>query len=306
MITELSILIPTYNSCCLDTVRRLQQLCERIAADSPDSFHYEIVVADDGSTDRSTIEHNQAISTLRNCRFLRKDANSGSAATRNYLADHSQYRWLLFVDSDMQIPGMDFVMRYLPYDGYDVVNGGIAVGGSPDPANLRYRYEHHAAPRHTIDRCNARPYQQFRSTNFLIARPCFQQCRFDERYTKSGYEDVDFGRRLEQQRASILYIQNPLILSSFETNEAYLQKCERNLRTLHRFRTELAAYSPLLTLAHRLRFATPLLRLWHRLFGHLERRLLAGNRPTLFVFHLYRLGYYLTILPEKFELLSEN
>lgn len=295
MIDELSILMPCYNSRCLDSVRRLQQLCERIAHDAPEGFRYEIIVADDGSTDVDAMEQNKAIGQLRNCTLLWKGQNTGSAATRNYLADHSQYRWLLFVDCDMQIPGMDFIMRYLSYDHYDVVNGGIAVGGEADPSNLRYRYEKQAEPLHTSDRCNARPYQQFRSTNFVISRQCFERCRFDERFTKSGYEDVHFGKQLGEAKASVLYISNPLMLCDFESNEAYISKCERNLHTLHQFRSELQDYSPLLSLTRRLRLAAPLMRLWHRLFGSWERRHLAGRHPSLFVFHLYRLGYLLCI-----------
>lgn len=295
MITELSILIPCYNSVCLDTVKRLQQLCERIVHDAPDGFSYEIIVADDGSTDTFSLEQNKAISLLRNCTFLRKEHNTGSAATRNFLADHSHYPWLLFLDSDMQIPGMDFIIRYLPYDQYDVVNGGVAVGGTPNPSNLRYLYEKHSEPKHTIDRCNAQPYQQFRSTNFLISRVCFARCRFDERFTRSGYEDVHFGKQLCEAQATILYIHNPLILSSFEENEDYISKCERNLQTLHRFSDELRDYSPLLSLARRLSPVAPFLRLLHRLFSPLERRHLAGRHPSLPVFHLYRLGYFLSI-----------
>lgn len=295
MITELSILIPCYNSVCLDTVKRLQQLCERIAHDAPDGFSYEIIVADDGSTDTFSLEQNKAISLLRNCTFIRKEQNTGSAATRNFLADHSHYPWLLFLDSDMQIPGMDFIIRYLPYDQYDVVNGGIAVGGTPNPSNLRYLYEKHSEPKHTIDRCNAQPYQQFRSTNFLISRACFARCRFDERFTRSGYEDVHFGKQLCEAQANILYIHNPLILSSFEENEDYISKCERNLQTLHRFSDELRDYSPLLSLASHLSPVAPFLRLLHRLFSPLERRHLAGRHPSLPVFHLYRLGYFLSI-----------
>jgi glycosyltransferase involved in cell wall biosynthesis len=295
MITELSILIPCYNSVCLDTVKRLQQLCERVAYDAPDGFSYEIIVADDASTDTLSLEQNQAISLLRNCTFLRKEQNTGSAATRNYLADHSRYPWLLFLDSDMQIPGMDFIIRYLPYDQYDVVNGGIAVGGSPNPSNLRYLYEKHSEPRHTIDHCNAHPYQQFRSTNFLISRACFTHCRFDERFTRSGYEDVHFGKQLCETRATIMYIHNPLILCTFESNDDYISKCERNLQTLHRFRDELSDYSPLLTLVRHLSLVAPLIRLTHRLLGPLERRHLTSHHPTLLLFHLYRLGYYLSI-----------
>jgi hypothetical protein len=37
------------------------------------------------------------------------------------------------------------------------------------------------------------------------------------------------------------------------------------------------------------------IRLWHRLFGALERRNLCSNHPSLNVFKLYKLGYYLSL-----------
>ncbi len=46
MKTELSILIPTYNCRCVDLVRALNEQAQRLR-----NINYEIVVADDGSTD---------------------------------------------------------------------------------------------------------------------------------------------------------------------------------------------------------------------------------------------------------------
>ena len=75
-------------------------------------------------------------------------------------------------------------------------------------------------------------------------------------------------------------------------NNKYMQKCERNLRTLYKFRDELQGYSRLLDLANRLPHG--LVRYWHRHFHLWERRLLTGNHPTLLLFNLYRLGYLLS------------
>ncbi|SFW35000.1 Glycosyltransferase involved in cell wall bisynthesis [Prevotellaceae bacterium HUN156] len=293
MITELSILIPAYNSICTQNVIRLQHLCERIAHDQPEGFAYEIIVADDASPNRDTIEKNQEINNIAHCTFIAKEQNTGSASTRNFLADHSHYQWMLFLDSDMEIPGMDFIMRYLPYDNYDVVNGGIRTGGTADKSNLRYLYEKHAEPMHTIDKANANPYREFRSTNFIIKRTCMEQCRFDERFKKSGYEDVHFGKKLAEQKASIIHINNPLIMNSYENNADYMAKYERNLTTLFQFRNELRGYSPLIKYADRLPHLP--IRLWHWLFGRLERRVLTGSHPNLFMLNLYKLGYFISL-----------
>ena len=63
MINTLSILIPTYNNVCFELVRSLQAQASLLSVSSSD-FKYEIIVADDGSTDKATREGNRLINTL--------------------------------------------------------------------------------------------------------------------------------------------------------------------------------------------------------------------------------------------------
>ena len=84
---ELSILIPNYNNVCVGLVTMLQLQAEALG------ISYEILVADDASPKKETIEQNQSINTLPYCRYIVKTENSGSAATRNYLGRQSQYHW---------------------------------------------------------------------------------------------------------------------------------------------------------------------------------------------------------------------
>lgn len=295
MITELSILIPTYNSNAYPSAKKLATLCERIALDSPHSLKYEIIVADDGSEQPDLIEANKVINDLPHCRFLIKSHNSGSAATRNFLAAQSQYKWLLFVDSDVEIPGIDFIMKYLPCDLTDITNGGIKVGASWETHQhcLRYLYEKDAELKHTPEKRQAAGFQEFRSANFLIRRSCLLAHPFDERFTKSGYEDVCLGKTLQQTGTTILHIDNPVIINDFENNEDFIRKTERNITTLHHFRHELKGYSRLIDYSGG--FTSIIFRLWHLQFGALERRHLIGSHPRLWVYTLYRIGYYCSL-----------
>ena len=268
-------------------VKQLHAQCLSIAQ----PFRFEILVADDASTNPEVIKVNQVIEQLEHCTFLQKPTNTGSASTRNFLAQHAQYEWLLFLDSDMTIPDARFVERYLDHTSHDVVNGGISIGKGKKN-NLRYLYEHNAERHHTAELRNKAGFKEFRSTNFLIKRTLILQCPFDERFKHSGYEDVLLGKTLSLKGASILHINNPLVMDNFEENNKYMQKCERNLRTLYKFRDELQGYSRLLDLANRLPHG--LVRYWHRHFHLWERRLLTGNHPTLLLFNLYRLGYLLS------------
>lgn len=292
--TQLSILIPVYNTVCVDFVSRLQQMAER-----SELSDYEIIVADDASTDASVTSRNQAIDALPHCSYIINKVNMGSAATRNLLARQSRYAWLLFIDCDVEVGDDRFLSRYLEPSTAPVVNGGLAIGGDGDALrhNLRYRYERAEAPRHTAKCRQQRPYQSFRSTNFLVSRDVILQCPFDERFKNSGYEDVYLGKRLHRQHIAIAHIDNPVTMTDYEDNPAYVAKMERSLRTLHRFRQDLKGYSRLITLSDgiHIKSVRHCLTAIYRLLCPLMRRNLCGNHPSLLIFKLYKTGYYLSI-----------
>ena len=289
--TELSVLIPNYNNVCVGLVAVLQQQAEALG------IAYEILVADDASPQKDTIRMNRAINELPHCLYIVKETNTGSAATRNYLGARSRFHWLLFLDCDITIPDEHFLERYVADEHEGVVNGGISIIDDDSLRhNLRYLYEKDAEPAHSAERRQADRYHEFRSTNFMIEREVFEACPFDERFTRSGYEDVLFGKMLKQQKVSVTHIDNPVMMTEFEPNPAYVTKIERSMRTLYTFRDELRGYSRILTFDKGIHIGAVrgLIRLWHRIFGAMERRNLCGERPCLKLFNIYRMGYYLT------------
>ena len=289
---ELSILIPNYNNVCVELVTVLQQQAAALGID------YEIIVADDASPQKDTFPLNQPINELPHCRYIIKETNTGSAATRNYLGQQSQYHWLLFLDCDITIPDDHFLERYMADTHEGVVNGGICIIDDDTLChNLRYLYEKDAEPAHVAEKRQANRYHEFRSTNFMIEREALEACPFDERFTRSGYEDVLFGKMLKQQKIPVTHIDNPVMMTKFESNPDYVTKIERSMKTLHTFRHELRGYSRILTFDCGIHISAVrwIIRLWHRAFGAMERRNLCGSRPILKLFALYRLGYYLTI-----------
>ncbi|MBR0048833.1 MAG: glycosyltransferase [Prevotella sp.] len=289
---SLSILIPTYNYVCVQLVSDLHQQ----AAMSGISF--EIIVADDGSDDSATIAANRAIDNIPFCRYDVRSENVGRARIRNYLAEQAQYVRLLFIDSDMVVLTTDFLSRYIKCSE-SVVDGGVSIGGSAKAlgGNLRFRYEKSAQPRYTARCRQQNPYRDLHTANLMVSRDVMLKHPFDSRFTTYGYEDVLFGKSLEQAGVDILHISNPLSFEVFEENSVFLAKSEEALATLYTFRDELRGYSAVLNLAESRVVAvlSPLLRLWHRVFGAAERRHLCGRRPLLTVFQLYKLGYYLQL-----------
>ncbi|MBQ8467626.1 MAG: glycosyltransferase family 2 protein [Prevotella sp.] len=295
---QLSILLPVYNVDCRQLVAELSRQAQALS----DVLSYEIIVADDGSTDRSLAELCREVSQHPCCRYVERNENVGRAAIRNFLARQARYDWLLFLDSDVTVASPHFISTYLDAQHHAttaIVDGGIAIAPSDtlERCNLRYRYEVHEQPRHTAAQRSQHPYRAFRTTNFMVRRDAMLQIPFDERIRTYGFEDVLFGKQMHQHGQQIHHIDNPVMLTDIEPNDIFLRKTEQSLLTLHQFRADLRGYSRLLTFADGLH--SPLLRsaflVWHRLFRGLERRNLQGTRPSLRLFKLYKIGYFLSL-----------
>ena len=292
-IEALSVLIPTYNHVCLTLV---QQLVSQLQASG---ISFQVIVADDGSTDATTIESNRPIATLPFCQYLVRSENVGRSSIRNFLVRQARYPWLLFIDSDMTVLHPEYIQRYLEDDTTPVVDGGVSIVGDPVSlrGNLRYRYEKAEEPKHTYLMRQRSPYQHLHTANLLVSRDMMRQHPFDERFRHYGYEDVLLGKTLQRSHIPIRHIDNPMGFCTFESNPDFLSKTEEGLRTLHQFQSELRGYSRLLTFVGGIHIPLilTLIRLFHRLFKELERQTLSGPRPSLLLFRLYRLGYFLTL-----------
>ena len=289
----LSILIPTYNGVCTSLVSDLHKQAEAL------TINYEIIVADDGSTDLACIEANRAINTLSHCRYVERPENVGRAAIRNFLASQAVHPWLLFIDSDMTVCRDNYLQRYA--EGVDslsdsILYGGVTIG-TLIPGNLRSMYEKSVEHEHTPEQRQQSPYHDFHTANFLVSRKLMLNHPFDEHFHHYGYEDVLFGKQMEQHAIPIAHIDNPLSFEVFETNTDFVSKTEEGLRTLYQFRNKLQGYSRLLTISSSttVSLLRPLIRLCHRLFGNKMRQRLTGSHPSLFLFKLYKLGYFLSL-----------
>lgn len=290
---SLSILIPVYNSDCSATVEELCQQAEAISG-----FDYEVIVADDGSSLREMVDLCRHVASLPHCRFIDRGVNVGRAAIRNFLANEAHYDWLLFLDCDMTILSADFLKTYLELvPDSTVIYGGYKVGNGTK-SNLRYLYEKNCEWQQQAIIRQKRPWHHFHTANFLVSRQVILAHPFDERFRRYGYEDVLWGRQLRQAGISISHIDNKTGFNKFEDNNSFVVKTEEGLETLYQFRSELRSYSHLLTVVEGIHIPAIrcLLRWWHRLFGRLERRQLCSSHPSLRVFKLYKLGYYLSLL----------
>ncbi|MGN0222347.1 MAG: glycosyltransferase family 2 protein [Prevotella sp.] len=289
----LSILIPNYNFVCVQLVSNLHHQAETL------SVPYEIIVSDDASTDAGSIRRNECINHLPHCRYIVQPHNLGRACNRNFLANESKLSHLLFIDSDMAILSPSYLADYWRHHSCDVVYGGYVVrnDGSHPNANLRYLFEMSCMSLSSAANRQKSPYHHFHTSNFMIRRSIMTSIPFDNRFTQYGYEDVLLGKQLYENHISIQHIDNPLGFDLFEENAAFVSKTEESLRTLHRFQDELRGYNSLLAFCDHISKRGLYLpfKWFHRLCGSLLRATLCGNHPSLAVFRLYKIGYFLNL-----------
>lgn len=297
MKNEISILIPCYNDKCLEQVIQLhRQLTEIQRHDK--TFAYEIVVAEDGSTDKKNIECNRQIGSITGCRYIIREKNSGRAAIRNFLAQEAKYEHLLFIDCNVVINNNKFIYNYLCNDN-DVIVGGIKIGGDNNilQNNIRYKYEKAAEHAHTAIQRSTHTHKEFRTTNFLIKKNIIIKYPFDENFKQYGYEDVLMGKTLHDNGIDITHIDNPVLLTEFEDNQLFIKKTEEALVTLHKFNDRLRGYSTLLKYTDKIKSSglMPIMPIIYKITGKVIKNNLTGNKPRLFLFNTYKLLYYTSL-----------
>lgn len=135
----LSIVIPAYN----EESRLPQSLDKIIAWKDTISYSVEVLIVENGSTDRTTEVAESYAKQYDYIRLLHSDKGKGAAVRQGMLQGNGEY--LLICDSDLSMPIAE-VDKFLPpyVVGYDVV-----IGSREAPGAVRYNEPHH---RHVMGR----------------------------------------------------------------------------------------------------------------------------------------------------------
>lgn len=285
----LSVCIPVYNT----SVRALAEALNAQVQGLDAGDEVEVLLLDDGS-DPAYVDLNAPLAELPAVCFM-KQSNAGRSAVRNRLADLAQGTFLLFVDSDCQVPE-DFLARYLAVcrEGRVVV-GGLAY--PPRPVDrallLRWKVGVHREMR-SVGARQQQPYHHFLSSNFLIPKALFRQLRFEQNLIGYGHEDTLFGQALRQQQTEILHIDNPVTHLGLDSAVQYLPKVKESVGNLLRIVEQgYEADGFRLWRAHQKLQGAGLARPLAYLFRWMEtplRKALSGPFPSLFLLDFYKLG----------------
>ena len=288
----ISILIPTFNDDCRGLAGSLM-----IQAEAINGLEWEIVIGDDASTNTALVESLSQLNKLEGFHYIRCNTNLGRSAIRNFLAQQARGEWLLFVDAHRVMVSNDYLKTYISAaQNAQIICGGHQALKGPD-GNLRYLYEHEAERNNSASLRAKRPYQSFNASNFMIRRDIFMQHQFDTRLHKYGYEDVLLGRELALAGIPITHIDAPTGYIEYESNANFVEKTEQAMENLYALRSCLQGYSSVLATANRIQ-GNPLGFIFRKIFQwrrHAWKTNLLSKKPSLFIFKLYKLGYYMQL-----------
>jgi hypothetical protein len=290
----LSVLIPTYNYDITPLVHEIHQQalsCNMV---------FEILVYDDGSKSPLN-KNNQSINELEYCKFKELEHNIGRSAIRNLLGTDAKYEFLLFLDADVLPISSDFLLSYKKMLNLNtqIIYGGICYQKEvPAPKEkLRWIYGKKREAL-TVEERSKSPYLSFLTLNFIVRKGLFSHLKFNEDIPNLRNEDLIFAIDARAKQVTIKHINNPVLHLGIESSQKYLKK---TIDTLHSFNIIISKgfLNPNDASLTRIAFKMESLKLGfvfrfiHRLFNTYFEKNLLSNKPSLFIFDVYRLCYFL-------------
>lgn len=299
----LSILIPVYNFNIVSLVNDLHEQAKKA------SVPFEIIVLDDCSSEFLR-DQNKDVGKLRHVRFFELEKNIGRSRIRNRLADMARYSSLLFMDCDSEVTDNQYINRYIPYCGSEVVVCGGRAYKPEQPEDpeyfLRWLY---GLSREQISAKmrNKNPFRSFMTNNFLIPKNVLMQIQFDESIVKYGHEDTLFGLELKKKNIPVIHIQNPLVHIGVEAAGEYLIKTGEGIENLVKLvkskKIDSEYYSDVRILRYysflkKYRLSRIFMAIFNGLYNALYHNM-SGSNPSLLLFDLYKLTLFCRAMNKK-------
>ncbi|HNV72739.1 MAG TPA: glycosyltransferase family 2 protein, partial [Candidatus Ozemobacteraceae bacterium] len=235
----ISVLVPVYNW----QVSRLSQalLAARKKVYADDLI--EIRFLDDSSPNQSVQADNRRyFDTVSEWGVFYRELpeNRGRAVVRNTLSMEAQGDWLLFLDADVVPDDELFLLNYcdvIRSDQADAVCGGTSyrqrtmTGRSYD----FYVYLVSRAGEKDAGSRNMVPWRTVLTSNMLIKKILFETTPFDARFLGYGYEDQEWGIRL-QHKCRLLHIDNTVSHLGLQTKQEVYRKMRESVKNYHLLR----------------------------------------------------------------------
>jgi glycosyltransferase involved in cell wall biosynthesis len=238
-------------------------------------------------------------SPTKQVKYLILKKNIGRSKIRNLFLENATYENLLFIDCDCSIQNGNFLEKYFEQVENEVVYGGRRHHDNP-PKNknkkLRWLYGIKKEDQNINFRVK-NPYHCFRSNNFLIKKIIFSQIKFNEEIETYGHEDTLLSLELKKNKIAIFQINNPVFHEGIEDSSVFLEKTKsaiKNLVLLEKNNLDTSSIKLIKTyhLISKLKLTWLVFPISKTILNILERQLLS-SRPSLKIFDLYKLIYFL-------------
>ncbi len=262
--TGISVVIPTYNRS--DLIKKtLQQLCQQTLA----AQLFEVIVADDGSTDNSkdvilSFQHLLPLTYV-----YQPDRGFRVAQARNLALKQAKFEFVLFIDSGVLIAADCLEQHFQAHQRQQAeVFIGFCYGFQEyPPVSQQQKQALFDQPDVFADLTQLQPYidcrhPYFASRNFscqglrepwLLFWTCHASCRtahllqiggFDEHFTSWGGEDVELALRLQQAgaRFEVLPTAHAIHYPHDKDADATSKSSSQNIRYIHQKHCTLATY----------------------------------------------------------------
>ena len=292
----LSVLVPVFNWDIRNLILKLHQQCLETG------IEFELMAVDDFSTDPEIQSKNREIQ-LPHFRLIELEKNVGNAEARNILARTAKFNWLLFLDADMIPAQKKFIQVYLEEiqkNNFDIMSGGILYEDQV-AKEFQLKWLHGKKTEEQIP--GKDPYLEIRGNNFLVRKEIFLQNPFGGLPENYGYVDTHFGLKLKVSKATVKIIDNPCIHLGLETNPKFVEKHKKAVRNafwMMNNQAEMAENLKIIRTYKKLK-SLGLRKIFGWIFRKFEKKMLANlhsEKPSLFLFQLYKLGYICTLKEE--------
>ena len=292
----LSILIPIYNYNAYPLVQELQKQCTECEID------FEILCQDDSSSE--FFQDNQKISFIEKAQFQSNNSNLGRGKNINILSKKAQFDYLLILDCDTFPKDHCFIKKYLEIIQIEkpkIVFGGIVYkAGKPKKEQLLRWVYGNKREAISVEKRSENPNKSALTSNLLIKATVITKYPFDDVITKYGYEDLCFLSVLESNGIFVKHIDNPTYHLNLETSLQFLSKTKIALENLAFLvdSKKITEQNSRLFLSYETLRKFKLTALFRFLYLKTESKIttnLLSQKPSLFLFDLYKLGYFCTI-----------
>jgi glycosyltransferase involved in cell wall biosynthesis len=291
----LSILIPTYNYNTFPLVAELHKQCLNCG------IEFEILCQDDASNSKWNIE-NKKINSIDNCAFYINNSNLGRGQNRNSLVEKSKYEVLLLIDCDTFPTQNDFIQKYCDViPNREVVFGGIQYKKEiPSKEQLlRWAYGNKREAL-SLENRNKNPNNNALTSNLLIKKEIISQHPFDSTITKYGYEDLCFLSVLKTKNIKVFHIDNPTYHLNLETSILFLEKTKTAIENLVYIINSgnFPNIESKINSAYIILKKLKLVAITAIIFNKTESKIISNllsKHPSLFLYDIYKLGYYCSI-----------